>query len=469
MTNTLTASSRLTRLSRLTHLFGRAQGPRESTAKPGLVADEGGAIMVIGVFMAVLLVGFMYYVIGVGETIFYRERMADAGDAGAWAAAVMHARGMNAIVLINMIMAAIAAVVLAIGAVLLIIDIGLVIAAALMASVFPPTVAIGTAANTALRIARPPVKAAHDAAKAFADAVLPVLNKAATGVKWAVPWLAEVKVVNVSRAYNPPVDVGIFVSKTLIEGLPVEDDECQVLEDRGVKYVEDLIGRATGGIPVLSTVMGWVGGLAASAGSAVYGGVCGGGGAEAAADLIEGAVGTLTESARESAGCNADPPPDPMPDGCDSEAPETGGVSAPEGSSSGSDGKGPKKVKEDCHLGDECFQVRALMIGTPGYEKTMKGVQIANWGRESDAGSTYTQLAELGRGSLAQAEFYWHKEGKDAQEMPEEWMWEMNWRARLRRFRIPADSLLGEACSGGGGFCDALMGSADMVNSVVVH
>lgn len=462
MTNILSASSRPAPLS------NSDLAVRKDTARPGLVADESGAIMVIGVFMAVLLVGFMYYVIGVGETIFYRERMADAGDAGAWAAAVMHARGMNAIVLINMIMAAIAAVVLAIGAVLLIIDIGLVIAAVLMASVFPPTVAIGTAANTALRIARPPVKAAHDAAKAFADAVLPVLNKAATGIKFAVPWLAQVKVVNVSRAYSPPVDpVGIFVSKTLIDGLPVEDDECQVLEDRGVEYVEGLIERATGGIPVLSTVMGWVGGLAATAGSAVYGGVCGGGGGEAATELIEGAVGRLTESAREEAGCNEDEPPDP--DACEAETPETGGVSAPEGSSSGGDDKGPKKVKEDCHLGDECFQLRALMIGTPGYEKTMKGVQIANWGRENDAGSTYTQLAELGRGSFAQAEFYWHKEGKDAQETPEDWMWEMNWRARLRRFRIPADSLLGDACSGGGGFCDALMGSADMVNSVVVH
>lgn len=445
--------------------------PQQHRSQASLIADQSGAIMVMGVFMAVLLVGFMYYVIGVGETIFYRERMGDAADAGAWAAAVMHARGMNAIVLINMIMAAIAAVVLAIGAVLLIIDIGLVISGAMMLSVFPPTVAIGTAVHSALEIARPPVNTAHTFAKRFADAVLPVLNKAATGIKWAVPWMAEVKVVNVGMAYNPPVDVGIFVSKTLIEGLPVEDDECQVLEDRGIIYVEDLIERATGGIPILSTVMGWVGGMAARGGSAVYGGVCGGGGGEAGAELIAGAVAEAGAAARDAAGCNDDPPPDPYPDGCDDEDPETGGVTAPEGSSTGSDGKGPKKVKEDCNLGDECFQLRSLMVGTPGYEKTMEGVQFANWGRENEAGSTYTEIAALGKGSLAQAEFYWHKEGEDAQEMREEWMWEMNWRARLRRFRIPMDSLMGDSCSGGGGggFCDALMGGADMINSVIVH
>jgi hypothetical protein len=155
---------------------------------------------------------------------------------------------------------------------------------------------------------------------------------------------------------------------------------------------------------------------------------------------------------------------------CDDEDPETGSVTAPEGSSSsGSDEKAPKKVKEDCNLGDECFQLRALMLGTPGYEKTMKGVQIANWGRENSTGDTYTTLAALGGGSLAQAEFYWDKEGEDGQEMREEWMWEMNWRARLRRFRIPMDSLMGDACSGGGGFCSSLMGSSDMINSVIVH
>lgn len=438
-----------------------------SPQKPSLLADQDGAIMVMGVFMAVLLVGFMYYLIGVGETIFYRERMSDAGDAGAWAAAVMHARGMNAIVLINMVMAAIAAVVLAIGAVLLIIDIGLVISGILCA--IPYTAAIGCPIESALNAVRPTVKEIHDLAKEFADAVLPVLNAAATGIKWAVPWLAEVKVVNVGVAYHPPVDLGIFVSKTLAQGLPVEDSECQELEDRGVVYVEELIQRATGGIPVLSTVMGWVGGLAARGGSAVYGGVCGGGGGEAGADLISGAVSAATSAAKEEAGCNDDPPPDPYPDMCSDEDPESGGVTSPEGSSSGSDDKAPKKVKDDCNLGDECFQLRAIMIGTPGYEKTMKGVQIANWGRESDAGSTYTTLAELGRGSLAQAEFYWDKEGEDAQEMREEWMWEMNWRARLRRFRVPMDSILGEACGAGGGFCDALSGSSDMINSVIVH
>ena len=61
----------------------RTASPQHLRSQPSLIADQSGAIMVMGVFMAVLLVGFMYYVIGVGETIFYRERMGDAVDAGA--------------------------------------------------------------------------------------------------------------------------------------------------------------------------------------------------------------------------------------------------------------------------------------------------------------------------------------------------------------------------------------------------
>src|SRR6476659_1252138 len=92
-----------------------------------LAKNQSGAIMVMGVFMAVVLVGFMYYLIGIGETVAYRERTQDAADAGAWAAAVTHAHGMNAIVMINMIMAALVAVLLAIKIILFLIHVGMVV------------------------------------------------------------------------------------------------------------------------------------------------------------------------------------------------------------------------------------------------------------------------------------------------------------------------------------------------------
>ena len=83
------------------------------SAPEGLREDERGAILVVAVFMAVFLVGCLWYLVGVGDAAIYREKMADAGDATAFASAVYHARGMNIIAMLNLIMAAALAVLIA--------------------------------------------------------------------------------------------------------------------------------------------------------------------------------------------------------------------------------------------------------------------------------------------------------------------------------------------------------------------
>lgn len=75
-----------------------------------LLSDESGATMVIGVFMAAMLVGFLYYMYGMGSVIIHRDRLQDAADSGAFAAAVIHARAMNILSILNMIMAVFAIV-----------------------------------------------------------------------------------------------------------------------------------------------------------------------------------------------------------------------------------------------------------------------------------------------------------------------------------------------------------------------
>jgi hypothetical protein len=75
-----------------------------------LLTDDRGAVMVIGVFMAMLVTGFLYYIIGIGNTIIYRERMQDAADVVAFGAAVTYAKGMNLVALINQIMALLVAI-----------------------------------------------------------------------------------------------------------------------------------------------------------------------------------------------------------------------------------------------------------------------------------------------------------------------------------------------------------------------
>ena len=83
----------------------------------GIVAREeslsrcsSGAVTVLGLFAALVATGMVFYMVGVGEAIHHREVMQDASDASAFAAAVLHARGMSLIVLINLIMAGVLAV-----------------------------------------------------------------------------------------------------------------------------------------------------------------------------------------------------------------------------------------------------------------------------------------------------------------------------------------------------------------------
>ncbi len=75
----------------------------------GLLTDQRGAVMVLGVVMAALMVGVLWHLVGVGDAIIYRERMQEAADATAFESAVWHARTMNLLVVLNIIMSAILA------------------------------------------------------------------------------------------------------------------------------------------------------------------------------------------------------------------------------------------------------------------------------------------------------------------------------------------------------------------------
>jgi len=63
--------------------------------------DERGAVLTVGVFIAVFLVALLYHIISLGHGLLYKNRMQDAVDAGAYTAATTYARGMNTVSLIN--------------------------------------------------------------------------------------------------------------------------------------------------------------------------------------------------------------------------------------------------------------------------------------------------------------------------------------------------------------------------------
>src|SRR5690348_16237149 len=72
--------------------------------------DQRGVAMVFGIFFAMFMVAVVYAIHGTIEALVYREHVQDAADAAAFSGAVVNARGMNLIVLLNMLMAALLAI-----------------------------------------------------------------------------------------------------------------------------------------------------------------------------------------------------------------------------------------------------------------------------------------------------------------------------------------------------------------------
>jgi hypothetical protein len=75
-----------------------------------LAKDESGGLLLVGILMGALLVGGLWYMASVGDAILWREHAQDAADAAAFENAVWNARGMNLLVLLNMLMALVMAV-----------------------------------------------------------------------------------------------------------------------------------------------------------------------------------------------------------------------------------------------------------------------------------------------------------------------------------------------------------------------
>lgn len=363
--------------------------------------------MVMGVFIAALLVGMIYYVWGIGDVVMHRERMQDASDTAAFGAAVIHARGMNMLALINMIMAALAAV----SATLAVIS-NMIMYAASAASLVcsfcgPWCGSCCSACPYAVKHWAEYGRASRISSRTrrFVDGAIRGLNGYATGIRYGVPLAAQAKVVSYGTdVYEPVTDVGAMAP--LRAELPAQDDETNWPCDEKVAppvYVAAPIGV-------------WIWG---SPSPYMAGGV---------------ALGMLTVRSESREFCN---------------------------------GSSFQRVTDAAQeMGNDEYQVQAYMIGSPDLDWSAEGVAVAAWGEGDDAGGTYRRLAEMGRVGFAQGEFFYD----DREDDWHEWLWHMNWRARLRRWRLSAAGLGGitGACGGGSG-CGALGELGGSVEDLVVH
>jgi hypothetical protein len=191
-----------------------------------LLSDDRGAVMVMGIFMCSCLVGALWYLAGIGDAILYRERLQEAADAVAFSDAALHARGMNLLVLINLIMACI----LGIRVALRTAKIVLVIASAVFAAlgfVSPPLFAAAGATSSAAAV----LQNVGSVVDRGIDVALPALNEAQDLIAMSTPTLAKVAATkSVGDLYKPNVArVATMELAGLLSSLPVEHTNPTVL------------------------------------------------------------------------------------------------------------------------------------------------------------------------------------------------------------------------------------------------
>lgn len=396
-------------------------------------------MMVVGVFMATFLVGSLWYIMGIGDAIVYRERLQDAADASVYTSAVVHARGMNMIAMLNLIVAAVLAVLVAFKLLQLINWIANAVSCALWWT------SVGSAVCSLTTSLEQPIASAVQAAEQLANTDMPVLSKTQVGIAEAMPWVAQAKSgLVVAQKYKDAATAGGMLSPSLVPfiqgrlGLPVQEDDYGFLCGKAGEQAGKLVFSPFGGFG------DWVAGVVGNVVQTFPGYFCGDTGAGYSGD----ARSVVTDGKSEDLvkqGCNeqwSKLSPEDQDDfdwdecikrgekGLENGVKSLAGKGGEPGISS--NGKTSKRIFDDAQNGDGYFQTWSIVIGDDEWpKKTSQGVKIAAWNKK-------TPLPEVpwGKVILAQAEFYCDVPGR-WEDVKEDAIWNMRWRARMRRVHLP--------------------------------
>ena len=349
-----------------------------------LAADERGAMMIISIFMAMLVVAMLYYVAGIGETIVYRERLQDASDSAVMAGAVNFARTMNIVALMNVVMASVLAVSVIFSIAAKGIDIGQGEASAACAASWGSCTVCCSAAICLIPAIFDGCDA-HDEAQDIAKDVAEATDDAQRGV---LDWVQVASVAASGEVGLRHYD-GFAYTLGYGQAPPVEVDRSP----------RTTCGKITSGGAAVE-----VGALAAATAFEIARN-SGCGFSEsgfAAAGAVQAALGMGPICRREFRAVRAR----------------------------------PKRIKNGVNMGGGEFQFRAGAYAQGDVNPVTNGkhderVGIALWDTTADSVADSRALRTVSNLSVAQSEYYLAMDESDRLE----WLWHMKWRARLRRFQ----------------------------------
>ncbi len=243
----------------------------------GLRRDTSGQTTVAVIFMFAFLMGGIWYLVGLGEAMVFHEQMQDAADATGFAPSVIQARGMNVLALLNLVMSAILAVLVAVKIGQLLLLAANVIACAIPFNPHCPL--LSSWENPYGNFTK------------ITDKTVSTVNKglysAETAIAKTVPVIGQAKAKLASREFAPVVEGGFTASASLVPsgerfGLPVEDEEYKNLCAHAAEGIGDLVFKPIKFLPganvIVAPVLKYVGGLVGKLAKAFPGYFCGGGG-----------------------------------------------------------------------------------------------------------------------------------------------------------------------------------------------
>jgi hypothetical protein len=249
-------------------------------AEKELREDESGAMMIIGLFFALFLVGALYYLIGIGQSIMYRERLQDAADTAAFAGAVLKARAMNFIALINMIMALLLAILIAIYAVyLMLAAAGYVILPGICAATGPwcPPCALACPLISPTIQAANWVKNVYQTVKNFVEPIIKAGSTAGNAISQGGGIAAAAaSALRVETTYRPPAVIGASLASAdpsngnnPVGRLPSRKAPYSELCRKAKEYADAPFRALRDVVPIVGDIIRFIGGAFIGAAAAV--------------------------------------------------------------------------------------------------------------------------------------------------------------------------------------------------------
>lgn len=458
--------------------------------------DRRGMILVIAIPMMAILVGALWYLATVGDAVLFRERLQDAADATAFEDAVIHARGMNAVAMLNMIMAMLLCIVVIIRALELVLAVGLIFFGATAGpltsvvnidlqwsdrigkvvgvlskvekGVAGATPALSTLMSAAHNSSFYRSQEAANGAVAFSYALMPAKLDDYLKVS-PQSWL-------LSRGKQPGpgrLATKLAANKAMefVPSLPLEEDEYEKVCAKAISFLPDqVVGLAERHLG-LPGVVGWAFRKAVQKTSDAL--------AEYTSSIFCGSpIGAVTKLIGDAAGsvCDGELPADaqseedvraehgdagpPLPPGKDggTRSPSTAPQKTPTGKrpagQSVADCKAQVKQKLSKAAADPDEQ-RPARVWTPAVNGN---VLMQTWAVASSSGPKFSredargmELMAKGKNAgivadpmaWAQAEYYFDCSGRDAEwrSCKDNAMWALGWTARMRRFWWPMKEL----------------------------